>query len=697
MFQTERMRKLRIISLDQYSASIVHRLHEQGIVQIEDISERIQQNPEWANLLKPSKVTPLTSKISSLLMKASGIVETFDSALSEKTGIKDMVMSFVNPVIPDKKEIEELNAENLVVKAESLLNEVESQTKVIEGQIATIDSEISELNSNKSLAEKLINFDIDLALLNDTEYTSTIVGRIDVESALKFKEEANKLTDKLLILDDSDLSNQTKSNKTKSNKKDKSKNKDKNGKKNNDQNLINIIVISLKENKDEIFALLRSFDFEKYDINNIEGTPSDVISNSDSKLKELEKEKSNALAQLKKVAEKYDDDVLILKEQLEIEKERNEIFATFGETDKTNMLEAWVPLKDVDKAKDIIERASEGHSVVEIEDVGKDDKDVPVLQNNHWYAKPYEVIVGMYSPLKYREIDPTILVAIMLPFFFGFNLTDAFYGAIVSIMGFIIYRGIGKVNPTLRSFGLIFITCGIWAIILGLLTGGLIGDFVPRFLGFNLPTVIPAIDAFKQPQNILIIAISIGIIYTNLGFVLGAINNWRYGDKKEAISSQIVWFVFEAGLVLLALGFLMPSVGMIGMIAGGVLILVSIGLLVWGGGAYGLMDIFSYMGDILSYARLLALCLATGGIAMTVNILTGMMVDMVPFVGIIIAIFVFIGGHLINFLFQILGAFVNALRLHYVEFFAQFFMGGENKFNPFSAKRNFTKLRKEQN
>ncbi|MBZ9569941.1 V-type ATP synthase subunit I [Methanobrevibacter sp. TMH8] len=677
MFQTERMRKLKIITLDQYTNEVVSGLHEKGIVQIDDISERIQQNPEWAQLLSPSKATSNTGKISSLLMKATGLSETFGNVLEGKGSIKDMVMSFVSPVIPEKKKVDKLDTESLINNAESVLDEIESQTKVIEDKISALDSEKSELESNKELAIKLSNFNIDLSLLRDSKYTTTLVGRIDVDNALKFKDEAKNVTDNLQILEDSNV---IKNNEGKKNKK------------NNDSSEI-LIVITSNEYKEEIYSLLRKFEFEKYDVSGLEGNSQDIINSSKSRITEIEKERNQLFDELKKIADKYDQDVLVLKEQLEIEKERNEIFATFGQTNNTTMLEAWVPLKEVTEVTEVINKYSDGYAVVEAEEIGEDDSDVPVLHNNNWYAKPYEVIVDMYAPLKYNEIDPTILVAITLPFFFGFNLTDAFYGIFVSLIGFILYRGMGKVNNTMRSFGAIFMMCGIWAIILGLLTGGFIGDFVPRFLGFNLPTVIPAIDAFKQPQNILIMALIVGVIYTNIGFILGMINNWRYGNKKEAITSQIVWFVLEAGIVFLVLGFIMPGIGIIGMGLGGALIALSIILLLWGGGAYGIMDIFSFMGDILSYARLLALCLATGGIAMTVNILAEMLNGMVPGIGIIIAIFVFLFGHIVNFMFQVLGGFINALRLNYVEFFAQFFMGGKNNFNPFSAKRTFTKIK----
>ena len=141
---------------------------------------------------------------------------------------------------------------------------------------------------------------------------------------------------------------------------------------------------------------------------------------------------------------------------------------------------------------------------------------------------------------------------------------------------------------------------------------------------------------------------------------------------------------------------MLPAIGMIGFVIGGLFIIAALGLLVWGSGAYGAMDVFSYMGDLLSFARLLALCLATGGVAMTVNIIANMCNTMIPIpvVGVIIAIIVFIGGHFVNWLFQTLGAAVNALRLNYVEFFAQFYQGGKHKFEAFKAKRKFTKINK---
>ena len=603
MFKTARMRKIRIVTLDKYIAPTVDALHAQGLVQISDISDSIQQDPELAELVTPAKATKYSGKLSSLLMKTNGISELLGNSLSEGHGIKDTLMSFISPDMPVQKKVEDLDTEAFIAKAEETLSEVGSKTHVIEGKLAALDSETSELKSNKSLANLLSNFDMDLALLKDSKYTSTTVGRINVESASEIKTKLSNLTDELdMFTVPSD-----------------------------DKNYVIIVVVTLKEFSDEVYSTLRKFEFEKIEIGNVEGNPQQIISNADARLSTIESERA----------------------------------------------------ADTEKVEQLVEKSSEGHCAFELIEVeGTDDEDVPVLQQNGWYAKPFEYLVDMYSPVRYNEIDPTIFVAIMFPIFFGFCLTDAVYGLVVSAIGVVLLRGMGKLNKTMNAFGWILIWSGLWAVILGLLTNGFIGDFPERLAGFRLPTVFAPVEAFKH---------AIGVIYTNIGFIIGAIDNFRYGNKKEAIGSQLCWFVLEAGVIFLAAGYLMPAIGMIGYAIGGVLVIACIGMLVYSGGAYGVMDIFGFMGDILSYARLLALCLATGGIAMTVNILAQMLNNMVPYAGIVLAILIFIFGHIANFAFQVLGAFINALRLNYVEFFSQFFMGGKDKFEAFKASRTFTK------
>lgn len=655
MFLPARMRKLKIITLDQYSDSVVRSLHEEGVTQIDDISERIQQDAEWRQILKPSRATPYTGRVSSLLMKTSGILDFLGSVAAEEKGLRDTIREFINPPMFEKREVEELDTESLIERAEETLGRVESETRVMEEKLNELDSERSAVESSLSVAEKLKDFDIDFSDLQDSEYITGIAGRITAENLPELREKLAEITEELIV-------------------------SDKEGE-NRDERVL--IIVTLKKHADSIASVLRRMEFERFEISELRGRPSEIISSSKTRLEEISRERQEIISKLRDINAEWEDELLVLKEQLEIEKERNEVFSHFGETRKTVMLEAWVPLKEADRVIAVVEESSEGHCVTDLEE--PDPEEVPVLLDNPRFAKPYETFVEMYSPLKYNEIDPTIFMAFVFPFFFGFCLTDAGYGIIDALIGFILYRGLGKVNNFMRNFGIIMMSCGVWAFILGMVTNGFIGDFFPRFLNITLPTVIPAIDAFVNPQNILIMALTVGVLHINFGLILGARNNIRLGNMRDALGSQIVWLILELGIILYLLG---------GMIVGAPVIVLAFAMLIYYNGLFGLMDISGFLGTLLSYARLLALCLSTGGIAMTVNILTGLSYEMIPVIGVVLAPIIFVFGHIANNAFQSLGAFINSLRLHYVEFFAQFYMGGKNKFNAFRAERNFTKIRR---
>lgn len=667
MFKPARMKKLKVLTLDAYSNSVISSLHEEEIVQIHDISERIQQDAEWRQIMKPSKATAYTGKISSLQMKTTGLIDFLKSAERKDAGIIKSVLSLINPKVPEKREIEHLDSPDLIEHAESVLAGVEGKTGEIEEKINDLDLEKNELSNALNVAQKLKSFDIDFSDLKDSNYVSTIAGKMPVKAFTEFKKGVDAITDKIVILEQTE------------------------------EDVKTIIIITLKEYNNEISSLLRKHEFESYDISGISGKPNIIISNSESRINEIENEKNNLMDNLADIADQWINDLLVLKEQLEIEKDRNEIFSSFGETEKTFMLEAWVPVKKLDRAVEIIETASEGHSIVEVTDPQEGD-DVPIHLDNPRFAKPYELFVHMYSPPRYKETDPTILFALVFPFFFGFCLTDAGYGMLDALVGLILVFGLGKVNKVMRSLGMILVACGVWAIILGLITNSLFGDFIPRWIMGNasaaIATTIPAFNSFVNPVNILLWALLCGVIYTLLGLTIGTMDNIRMGQIKEALGEQVVWILLFVGVVILALGYMM--LGPIVLYTGVAIVLVAIGMLVYFNGALGILDISGFLGTILSYARLLALCLATGGIATTVNIIANLMTDMVgasiPILGIILAIGVTLLGHAVNGAFQTLGAFINSLRLHYVEFFGQFYIGGSTKFRAFRTKRKLTKL-----
>ena len=111
-------------------------------------------------------------------------------------------------------------------------------------------------------------------------------------------------------------------------------------------------------------------------------------------------------------------------------------------------------------------------------------------------------------------------------------------------------------------------------------------------------------------------------------------------------------------------------------------------------GLYGLYGVSSYLSDILSYSRLLALGLATGVIAQVFNKMGSMAGGGVA--GAIVFILVFLVGHSLNIGINLLGAYVHTNRLQFVEFFGKFYEGGGEKFRPFSAKTKYFKISEDK-
>jgi V/A-type H+-transporting ATPase subunit I len=141
--------------------------------------------------------------------------------------------------------------------------------------------------------------------------------------------------------------------------------------------------------------------------------------------------------------------------------------------------------------------------------------------------------------------------------------------------------------------------------------------------------------------------------------------------------------VLQLSVLFFYLGMTIPGV---------VLILLVVGTIIYAEGPIGILGITGFMGDVISYSRLFALALSTAGIAMTVNLLTTLVMD-IPYAGIVAAILIFIAGHMFSFLMNSLGSFVHSIRLQFVEFFGKFYEGGGDKFEPFVEKRKYTSLK----
>lgn len=662
MFRPARMRKLGIITLDNYSDSLISTLHEASVVQFTDLSDRVKEDLEWKEIFQSSRISSHAPEVTSLLMRINNITDFWDSIRKEKVSPMQLIEGFINPKIPEKKKVDELDKEQVLENANTLIENVESESQTMQERLEQLESDKNQLESDFNSLKNLEFLDVDISDLVDTEHTSIISGKVALEVYEKFKNELEELTDQIIILE-SEIQEETKRT---------------------------LVIITLKKYSEDLTKLLRKFEFEKFDVSRISGKPKEAIKNVKTRLKDIEKEKKDLIKAATDIAKKWEEKFSILKEQLEIERERAEIFSSFAKTDKTYMLEAWVREKDLEQTLEAIKKSTEGHTIVEIKN--PDGEHVPVHLENPKFARPFEFMTKMYSPPKYNEIDPTIFFAVVFPFFFGFCLTDGLYGIFNMIVGAFLFTGLGRVNKMMKNFGIVLIACGAWTLILALITNGFMGDLFPTYLGIPIPVVIESIDAFVYPQNILIMALMCGVIYTILGLILGAYNNIKKDAISEAVGNQICWLILIFGVIILGIAYLTNAFSIY--IGAGIAI-VGLAILIYKNGAFGLMDVMGLLGTIFSYSRLLALCLSTGGMAIAVNIVAFQVVGMIPVIGVVLTALVLIAGHPANAMIQTLGAFIHSMRLHYVEFFSQFYTGDGVKFRPFGAKRKITEIKLE--
>lgn len=348
-----------------------------------------------------------------------------------------------------------------------------------------------------------------------------------------------------------------------------------------------------------------------------------------------------------------------------------------------------------------------------------EDEDVPVKLKNNAFAAPVEGVLESYSMPGRKEIDPSTLMAVFYYFLFGMMLSDAGYGLLMVIGCGVALAEFKNMEESLRKFLKMFLYCGISTVFWGAMFGSFFGDAV-TVIGktfFNVNIAIPALwfTPLNEPMRLLLFSFLIGVIHLFAGLGAQFYQLARQGLWKDAIFDVVFWYMLVGGGILyllsmqmfadmVSLGFTLPAaVGTAGAIAAGI---GAVGIVLTAGresrspfkrllkGLYGLYGVSSYLSDILSYSRLLALGLATGVIASVFNQM-GAMLGNSP-AGVAVFVFAFLVGHTLNLGINVLGAYVHTNRLQFVEFFGKFFEGGSRKFNPFSAKTKYFKITEEK-
>lgn len=448
-----------------------------------------------------------------------------------------------------------------------------------------------------------------------------------------------------------------------------------------------VIAICYKPDEAILNEFLSNYNFNDVKLPSIDILISDKIKELENNLCMLQTELNNINNEIKELS----NSILkfrVLSDQILTQNEINNV--KYLETLETAVIEGWVRIDTLDLLEDAVKCKTEYYDI-EFEDPAEDDV-VPTYTKNKRFVSQFETITDMFSKPNSKETDPNPVMSVWYWFLFGMMMGDAGYGLMMIFFCFILKKIMKPKGNTEKLINVIMYS-GVPTIFWGIIFGS--------YFGFNPQTDFELniwywFNPMEDPITMLLVSVAIGAIHLITGLVVKAIANIKEKNIFEMLSKNLSWI-----LILLGIGtyFINNLIGIIIVIIGAALIIIFGGYAkksILGkalGGIVGLYDVTSYMGDLLSYSRIMALAMSSAAVAVVMNTLATMVGG--SFIGMIFAALIFIIGHIFNLVLGLLSAYVHDSRLQYIEFFGKFYEGGGVDFKPLSVKTKYIKEIKE--
>jgi len=392
---------------------------------------------------------------------------------------------------------------------------------------------------------------------------------------------------------------------------------------------------------------------------------------------------------------------LALKEALEIEMEKEAHRSGYPRTVYTGRVSGWVEKRRMGELRSSLKELVGESFHISRRDPTDDEVEggsVPSKLVNNRLGKLFEGFTLTFATPRYNEIDPSIWISIPFIIFFGLMLGDIGYGLMITAASFLILKK-GSSSPFLRTVGRMGVLMGGATVLAGIWMGALFGDLFPRFFGepgsplfrvdifgLSLPY-----DALKDPMLLFQLSLWLGLAQLNIGLILLGYDSYKKGDWFSIFKGTISWFLIQVGAIIFVGAIIIGWFELTTTLAlvGGITFFGGSLLLAFKDKGMTFFSIEGYMGDLISYTRILALGLSTFGLAMAFNIVAGMVADISwLFAPVVLVMLVVL--HVFNLLLQTLGSTVHSLRLQFVEFFGRFYEGGGRLFQPMGRERTYT-------
>ena len=573
-----KMNKLSVIGLEADKAEILRRLQDLGVVEINDPQAKLT-DAEWTAIIHKDSDEDQVSALEAELNKVETVLNTVAKYDTEK-----------KPLFASRKPMTKAEDAKVLGSGDSVQQRVNELYERVE-QWNEKRSEENVIVSQQASLTPWMSYDLPLELSETREvrvFYGVIPAVADTE-ALKAKvAEASDATEVSVLGKDAEQQY--------------------------------VSALCMRADEEEVLDALKSFGFTAASFKGMKGTASENMEKLGQRLTQVREEQKALEAQFVLAPEEkaqiqcyYDEQVVL--------RDRAKICDRLLATKKAFYFDGWVP---AEKQSEVIQTLEEYGCWSEVKEPEKGEE-TPVLMKNNSLIYPVQVITELYSLPKSYEVDPTPIFAAFYIVFFGMMFADIAYGLILAgLCAFALW----KYKPEGLAFRLLktLVYCGISTAIWGVLFGGFFGDMIKiKPLWMN---------PLENAMFILAFSCILGVVHLFIGMGVKAYMQIRDGHLFDAICDVFIWYVFIIGLALLLFGnsYVAPGSGTIGKymaIIGAVWIVgcefirgKGIGKLV---GLWNLYGTTSYLADILSYSRLLALGLASAVIAQVFNMLGRML------------------------------------------------------------------------